>query len=56
MLITTVQLHVEETTNSQLVMHTSMSNTDISLAREFKKHISYSTRAHDYIDHVNYRK
>ena len=44
------------TNNSHMVMHTSMSNTCISLTREFQKHISEPTCAHGLIDHRKYRK
>ena len=44
MLITTVQLTGVADYNSQMAMHTSTANIDISLEREFQKHISDITR------------
>ena len=37
MFMTTVQLLGAATIDSHMAMHTSMNNTDISIAREFKK-------------------
>ena len=56
MLITTVKLPGASTNDLQMVMYTSMSNIDISLAREFQKHLSDPTRAHGLIDNGKYRK
>ena len=56
MLTTTVQLPGATTNNSQMLMYTSMSNTDISISREFKKHLSDPTCAHGLIDHGKDRK
>ena len=51
MIIITVQLHVSAYYDSQMVMNTSTTNTDISLAREFQKHLSEPTRSHGLLDH-----
>ena len=56
MLMTTVQLPGTATNKSQMVIHTSMNNTYISLAREFQKNISDPTRTHGLIDHRKYRE
>ena len=55
-LMITVQLPDASTNESQIVMHTSMSNTYISQERVFKKHLSDSTQAHGLIAHRKYRK
>ena len=39
-----------------MVMHTSMSNIDTSIARECQEHLSDPTSAHGLIDHVEERK
>ena len=41
---------------SHTVMHTSTANTDISLEREFQKHLSDPTRAQGLLDHSKYIK
>ena len=51
----TVKLPGAEDYDSHMEMHTSTTNTDISLARESQKHISDPTRAHDLLDHGNDR-
>ena len=51
MFMTTVQLPVLDTNDSHLVMNNSISNTDISIEREFQKHISDLTCAHGLIYH-----
>ena len=56
MFMKTVQLTGEATNYSQIVIHTSMSNIYISLAREFQKHLSDPTRAHGFIFNGKYRK
>ena len=56
MLFTTVQLPGAETYESQMVIHTSTSRTDTSLARELQKHLSNPTRSHDLLDHGKDRK
>ena len=43
MLMTTVKLPGAESSDSQMAIHTSTSNIDISLSREFQKHISDPT-------------
>ena len=40
---------------SHTVMHTSTANTDISLEREFQKHLSDPTRANGLLGHGKYR-
>ena len=55
-LMTTVQLSVAADYESQTGKHTSDANTDISLAREFKKHISDPTQAHYLLYHGKDRK
>ena len=49
MFMTTVQLPVEATEDSQMFMHTAMINTYISLAREFQM-FSDQTLEHGFID------
>ena len=56
MLVKILKLPGVATNNSQVVMHTSMSNTDISIARLFQKYLSHPTRAHDLIDDGKDRK
>ena len=51
MLITTVKLTGAGAYDSQMEMHTSTANIDISLARYFQKYISDSTRSHGLLDH-----
>ena len=51
MLITTVQLTGASDYDSQMLMHTSTENTDISLSREFQKHLSDPIWAHGLLDH-----
>ena len=51
MLMTTVQLPNGATNNSQMVMHASTENVDISLAKQSQKHISDPSLAHILIDH-----
>ena len=46
MLITTVQISNALTNNYQILMHTSTEYSDIRLAKEFKKHVSYPSRAY----------
>ena len=48
-----MQLPGAATKNSQIFTRASISNTDISLAREFQKNISEPTCARGLIDHVN---
>ena len=55
-LVKTVQLPSAATTNSQMVVHTSMSNTYIIPLREFQKNVSDPTLAHGLIGQVKYRK
>ena len=52
MLMTTVQLPGSAAYDLQMEMHTSTSNTDISLEREFQKYIPDLTRAHGFLYHV----
>ena len=56
MLIITMQLPGEEAYELQMAMHTSTENTDISLAREFQKHLSDPTQVHGLLDHGKDRK
>ena len=56
MFMTTVQLSGTATNNSHMFIHTTISNTYISLARLFQKHITDPTCAHVFIDHLKYRK
>ena len=55
-LIITVQLPSAASCESQMAMHTSTSNTDISLAREFQKHLSDLTWEHGLLDLGKYVK
>ena len=50
------QLPGAVTKDSQMVMQTEMSNTDISLERVFQKHLSDPTHAHGLIYHVKDRR
>ena len=54
--ITNVQLPVESTNNSHMVIHTSMSNTYIIQARGSQKHLSDPTCAHGLNYHGKDRK
>ena len=56
MLMTTVQLTGAEDYESQMEVHTSTENKDISLAREFQKHLSDPTWAYGLLDHGKGRK
>ena len=56
MLMANVQLPGAVTKDSQMVMHTEMSNTDISLEGVFQKHLSDPTYAHGLIYHVKDRR
>ena len=56
MLMKTVQLPSAPAYYSQIVIHTSTSNTDISLARKFQKHPSDPTCTHGLLDHSKDRK
>ena len=56
MLTTNVQLAGESTNNSPMSIHAAISNTCISLAMVFQKHLSEPTRAHGLIYHRKYRK
>ena len=51
-----MQLPGTATHDSHMVMHTTMSNTYISLVRVFQKYISEPTRAHLLIDNIKDRK
>ena len=50
MLMISVQRPVAASYESQVEIHTSTTNTEISLAREFQKHISYPTWSHGLLD------
>ena len=56
MFMTTVKLPGAATNYSHMVIHTTMSNIDISLVRVFQNNISDPTRAHGLIDRGKYRK
>ena len=56
MFMTTLQITGAEAYESQMEMHTSTSNTYISLTRGFQTHISYPTRKNDVMDQVKERK
>ena len=56
MLTKAVQLTGAASYESQMKMHTSTLNTDISLAREFQKHLSYSKRKNGVMDQGKDRK
>ena len=49
MLMTTVQLSGSADYDSQMLIHTSTANTDISLSRKFQNYLSYPTRAHVFL-------
>ena len=50
MLVTTVQQPGAEAYESQISIHTSTENIDISLARESQNNLSDTTRAHGLLD------
>ena len=52
----TVQLPNAATKNTQMVIHTSTENAYISLTKEFRKHLSDPSHAHELIYHDKYRK
>ena len=56
MLTTNVQLPGAEDYESQMAMHTSTENIEISLASKLKKRLSDLTRAHGLLDHGKERK
>ena len=56
MLMITGQFPCSATIKSYMIMHTAMSNSDISLAREFQNHLSDPKRAHGLIYHRKDRK
>ena len=56
MLMTTVQLTGVAAYKPHMVMHISTANTDISLAREFQKHLSDPTQSHGLLYHSKDRK
>ena len=56
MLMKAVKVPVVSNNDSQMVIHNSRSNTDISLATEFQKNISDPKCAHSLIDHRKDRK
>ena len=56
MLMITVKLPGTATNDSQMFMHTAISNTYISLSRVFQKHLSEPTCAHGFINSWKYRK
>ena len=51
MLMKNVQLPGASSYDSEMAMHTSTSNIDISLSRGFQKHLSDPTLAHGLLDH-----
>ena len=55
MFTTTVQLTSNAASDSQMEMHISAANIDISLEREFQKHLSDPTRANGLLGHGKYR-
>ena len=42
----TVQLHGSQIFDTQMVIHTSTHNSDVSLAQELQKHFSNASRKH----------
>ena len=56
MLMKNVQLPGAEAYESQMEIHTSTANTEISLARKFQKHLSDPTQAHGLLYHGKGRK
>ena len=42
--------------DTQMVMHTGNRTYDISLAREYQKHLSNAARKHGVIDQVKYKR
>ena len=51
-----VQLTGAKGYDTHMVMHTGTCASDVSLAREFKKHLSNETHKHGVIDQVKYKK
>ena len=56
MLMTRVQLTVAEAYDTQIVMHTSTANKDISLARGFQKNILDPSHKNGVVDQGKYIK
>ena len=56
MLMTIVQLTVAEAYDTQIVMHTSTGNKDISLARVFQKNILDPSHKNGVVDQGKYIK
>ena len=54
MLMTNVQLPGAESYDSQISIHNSTANTDMSLVRDFQKHISDLTQAHGLLYHIKW--
>ena len=52
----TAQRPVSELFDTQMSAHTSIKNTDMSLALEFQKHFSNESRKHGILDHVKHKK
>ena len=48
--MSTVQLPGEKGYDTQMVMHTETRTDDVSLASEFKKHLSTAAHKHEVID------
>ena len=55
-LIYYVQIPGSKTFDSQIIMHSTKPNNDVSLAKEFQKHISKEHWKHGVIDQGKYKK
>ena len=51
-----VQLSGSKKFDSHILMHSCIHKNDVSLAKQFKKHLSKGDRKHGVIDQVNYSK
>ena len=54
--VSNVQLSGSKTFDSQILMHYFTQNNDVSIAKQFQKHLSRENRKHVGIDQVKYRK
>ena len=55
-LMSTVQLTLSKTFDSQIIMHSCTHKKDVSLAKEFQKYLSKEHHKHRVIDQVKYRE
>ena len=55
-LIATLKLPYAKSYDTHMVMHTGTRTSDVSLAREFQKHLSGAAHKYGVIDQVKYKK